>query len=182
MTRLESINQTWQISLLLGAGMGIPLILRWIWWRMNAWGEIAALLVSFVLAWVFVQYDVLAGQPALRLLVMALVSGTATLLAIWIKGPESRTLLKAFYERVQPPGFWGPIAPRSSQQKLWKGLSHVLWAALSLFSLLVAVGSWIAHSPAPTWFPFSQGVWIILLLIIGGLSLPRWIGGLRASS
>ena len=48
MTQLTSINQAWQTSLLLGAGMGVVLILRWVWWRTNAWAEIAALLVSLV--------------------------------------------------------------------------------------------------------------------------------------
>ena len=46
MTRLSSIQVAWQLSLLLGAGMGVPLVLRWLWWRINAWGEIGAIAAS----------------------------------------------------------------------------------------------------------------------------------------
>jgi Na+/proline symporter len=50
MTQLSSIQTAWQASLLLGAGMGVPLVLRWLWWRMTAWGEIGAIAASSVLA------------------------------------------------------------------------------------------------------------------------------------
>ena len=42
MTQLGSIRTAWQVSLLLGGGMGVLLVLRWFWWRITAWGEIAA--------------------------------------------------------------------------------------------------------------------------------------------
>jgi Na+/proline symporter len=49
MTRLDSIQTAWHASLLLGAGMGVVLVLRWIWWRLNAWGEVGALAASALL-------------------------------------------------------------------------------------------------------------------------------------
>ena len=76
MTQLTSINQAWQTTLLFGAGLGVVLVLRWIWWRMNAWAEIAAMLVSFVAAPVLmVSLD--DDQQALRLLLAATVSTVA---------------------------------------------------------------------------------------------------------
>jgi solute:Na+ symporter, SSS family len=48
MTHLVSIQRAWQVSLMLGAGMGIPLLLRWLWWRMNSWAEIAAIAASLI--------------------------------------------------------------------------------------------------------------------------------------
>ncbi|MDQ3365863.1 MAG: sodium transporter, partial [Myxococcota bacterium] len=50
MTRLGSIATAWKTSLLLGAGMGGVLVLRWLWWRVTAWGELAAILASGILA------------------------------------------------------------------------------------------------------------------------------------
>lgn len=180
MTRLENINETWQVSLMLGAGMGLPLILRWIWWRMNAWGEIAALVASFVLAWLFVREGLLEGEPALRLLVMAFVSGAATFAAIWLKGPEDRSGLEAFYRRVQPPGFWGPIAkgcgddPREIQARLYRGLSAMLVSAFSIFSVLVGLGSAIAGSPSPPWWPGGRILWMVVVTLFGLILVPIW--------
>ena len=49
MTQLASIHAAWVASLLLGAGVGVVLVLRWIWWRLNAWGEVGALTASALL-------------------------------------------------------------------------------------------------------------------------------------
>jgi Na+/proline symporter len=49
MTQLASIRAAWEASLLLGAGVGVVLVLRWIWWRLNAWGEVGALAASALL-------------------------------------------------------------------------------------------------------------------------------------
>ena len=84
MTQLTSINQAWQTTLLFGAGLGVVLVLRWIWWRMNAWAEIAAMLVSLVAAPLLMAY-LADDQQALRLLLAATVSTAAALAAIWIK-------------------------------------------------------------------------------------------------
>lgn len=50
MSQLSSIQTAWQTSLLLGSGMGVMLVLRWLWWRINAWGELACIAASLVLA------------------------------------------------------------------------------------------------------------------------------------
>ena len=109
MTRLTSINEAWQVSLLLGAGIGVVLILRWIWWRMNAWGEIAAIAASVVAAPVLMA-AVPDDQHAVRLLVVAVVATAAALVAVAVAGPEERERLVAFYRKVRPVGFWGPVA------------------------------------------------------------------------
>jgi len=181
MTQLKSINQTWQISLLLGAGMGLPLVLRWIWWRMNAWAEIAAILVSMVVALAFVSNKELVADHASRLLVLALLSTIASCLAIYLVGPESHDRLRAFYTRVKPPGFWGPIAmacgesPTVPQKRLFNGLLAMVLTALSVFCLLVAVGSALVGSPPPVWFPLSPLAWILAIGLLGLALIPAWI-------
>ena len=109
MTQLTSINDAWQTSLLFGAGMGVVLVLRWIWWRMNAWAEIAAVLVSLMAAPLLMVY-VDDEQHAVRLLLVAVLSTLAALVAIRVAGPEDRDHLVAFYRKVRPVGFWGPVA------------------------------------------------------------------------
>ena len=178
MTQLTSINQAWQTTLLFGAGLGVVLVLRWIWWRMNAWAEIAAMLVSFVAAPVLmVSLD--DDQQALRLLLAATVSTVAALAAIWIKGPEDEAQLVAFYQRVRPVGFWDPVARAAGAgadagaRRLWRALRAMVSCSLSVFCLLVGVGTWLVGSPPPVWLP-SRPVWIGGLLLAGLLLCPVW--------
>jgi Na+/proline symporter len=186
MTRLENIDRAWRTSLLLGAGMGIPLILRWLWWRANAWAEILAILVSLVSAvgiifFGFPAFPVGPEGDALQLLYMALISTLAALAAIFIVGPEDRPGLEEFYRRVRPPGVWGPIAesvdgPResaNSEHRLGRSLAAMLICAVSVFCLLVAVGSILMSSPAPPWLPI-RSLWISLLAGVGLACIPLW--------
>ena len=182
MTQLTSINQAWQTTLLFGAGLGIVLVLRWVWWRMNAWAEIAAMLVSSVAAPVLMTY-LDDDQQALRLLLAALLSTTAALVAVWLKGPEDITLLARFYERVRPKGFWAPVARRldsvggidefAGPGRLWRSLAATFLCALSVFCLLVGIGSWLIGSPPPVWLPY-RSPWIALLIVIGLGLCPVW--------
>ena len=186
MTQLTSINQAWQTTLLFGAGLGVVLVLRWIWWRMNAWAEIAAMLVSFVMAPILMIL-LSDDQQALRLLLAATVSTAAALAAIWLKGPEDQAQLIAFYERVRPVGFWGPVARAAGAgagasdsviedagaRGLWRALGAMAACSLSVFCLLVGLGTWLVGSPPPQWLP-SSPVWVGSLLLAGLLLCPVW--------
>ena len=86
--------------------------------------------------------------------------------------------LVAFYRRVRPPGFWGPVAraagiPGRGRRRASSaaGLSATAIAALSIFCVLIALGSWIAGSPAPGWVG-HRGVWLATLLAVGLLLVP----------
>ena len=172
MTQLSSIQVAWQVSLLLGAGMGVPLVLRWLWWRITAWGEIGAIAASSVLA-PLLLWLVPAEQEALRLLLMAAGATAVGIVLSLALGPEPRDCLQRFYERVRPPGFWSPIAracgadPRADRMRLTRGLALTAIASLGIFCTLVGFGSWLAGSPTPTWWPFPAGAWIALLLVTG---------------
>ena len=159
-----------------GAGLGVVLVLRWIWWRMNAWAEIAAMVVSAAAAPALIIY-LDDDQQALRLLLAATAATTAALAAVWIKGPEDRQRLAAFYERVRPVGFWGPVArasgDRQGPRRLGRALGATALCSLSVFCLLVGLGTWLVGSPAPLWVA-SRSVWIGALLTTGVLLLPLW--------
>ena len=175
---LSSIQTAWQVSLLLGAGMGIVLILRWIWWRITAWGELACIITSLVLAplllWGFPE------QEELRLLVMGLGSGIIGVGVSLATGPENQDRLENFFQRAQPPGFWMPIEEQiqpnhpSSSQRFWQAVLAVGLGALSIFCVLTGIGSWMLGSPAPFWIP-SRTIWIAGLLILGMMLCPLWI-------
>jgi Na+/proline symporter len=167
LTRLTSIESAWKTSLLLGAGMGGPLLLRWLWWRMTAAAELAAIAVSSLLAPLLLWS--VDGEGA-RMLLVSLASTSAAALVSLASPGESMDRLCAFYRRVRPPGFWGPVAlacgesPGRARESLRRGALATAGVSLAIFCLLVGVGSWLVGSPAPTWFPW-RGPWIAGLLI-----------------
>jgi Na+/proline symporter len=177
MTQLTSINQAWQINLLFGAGLGVVQVLRWVWWRMNAWAEIVAMLTSAALAPVLLA-SFGDDQQALRLLILATAATAAALAAVWIKGPEEEAGLIAFYRRVRPVGFWGPIATAvdptaAGPARLVRALGAMVLCSLTVFCLLVGIGTWLLGSPSPAWMP-SRGIWIGCLLLVGLAVCPVW--------
>jgi Na+/proline symporter len=176
MTQLSSINQAWQASLLLGAGMGPVLIMRWLWWRVNAWSEIAAILVSAIAAVPLLLY---VPDQALRLLIMAGLSLTATLAAIFTFGPEDKKHLTHFYKLVRPKGFWHPVAvecgdhKHNGRRRLLLSLGAMFAAGISAFCLLIGAGSALVGSPPPGIFPHPH-LWVGLNIVIGLALCPVW--------
>ncbi len=107
-----SINQMFiWIMGTLGAGVLMPNVLRWYWWRMNGWGYAIGTLVGMVLslvqAWVpyFAVLPLYVTFPAIALGVMAV----SVVIALSTP-PTDRETLVTFYREVKPWGFWGPVA------------------------------------------------------------------------
>lgn len=173
LTRLRSIQSAWSVSLLLGAGMGVPLLLRWLWWRVTAVSELAAMAASLAFAPILLAY---VESDAARLLWMTLVtSGLAVGMAL-ARPPAISSGLREFYDRVRPPGFWRPVAqacgddPRRALRQLGYGLMSTVCAAGFVFCALVALGTWLVAAPPPTGLP-SRGAWLTLLVVAAGLAL-----------
>ncbi|MGH0035601.1 MAG: sodium:solute symporter family transporter [Myxococcota bacterium] len=172
MTRLSSIQTAWQTSLLLGAGTGVMLVLRWLWWRISARGEIAALLASALLAPLLLAW-LPAESEALRLLWMAAGATAAGIGAsLWL-GPEAPARLDAFYERVRPPGFWAPWDGGAGARRLGRSAAATALAAFSLFAALTGLGTALVGGTTPAWFPW-RGPWVATLLVGSAALVPVW--------
>jgi len=175
LSRLDSIQSAWKTSLLLGAGMGVPLVLRWLWWRVTAAAELAAIGASSVLALLLLRG---VDGDGVRMLIMTTATTSVAVAVSLLGGPEPTATLQRFYERVQPPGFWGPVAvacgddPRSSVLRLRTGLLNAAAVGFAIFCLLVGIGSALVGSPAPTWFPW-RAPWIAGLLLVAVALLAR---------
>lgn len=180
MTQLGSIGAAWEKSLLLGAGMGGVLVLRWVWWRLTAWGELSAIVASLVLLPLLLWgFDASPTGDALKMIFMFAGSTAAGVVVSIITGPEKMERLEDFFRRAQPVGFWGPVAQRcgvdsqANQKRLWRGLAAVALSSLSFFCVLCGLGSLLIGSPPPVWLPVRP-LWIGLLLATGFGLIPVW--------
>ena len=118
-SQLASISEGWQIVLGIGAGTGAVLILRWYWWRINAWSEIVATVVAAVLTLGLTKIS-FSGNGAVVVAKTTLITAGITTVA-WIVGtfvtkPEPTKTLTDFYRRVHPSIYgWKPVAQQCSE-------------------------------------------------------------------
>ena len=109
--QFESAFQAFQILLQIGAGTGLIFLLRWFWWRINAWSEISAMIVSFLVAVYFQFVHTRMGFAAWTGSTQ-LVAGVLVTTAVWVTvtlltAPVPRATLQAFYDRIKPfSGGW----------------------------------------------------------------------------
>lgn len=105
---LESALQAFQILLQIGAGTGLIFLLRWFWWRINAWSEISAMLISFVIAVYFEFFHVRMGFPEMtassRLVTGVALTTLVWLLVTYLTPPTDAETLKRFYRKIRPMG------------------------------------------------------------------------------
>jgi len=132
----ESIAGAWTFLIAVGAGTGGVLILRWFWWRINAWSEVAAMAASFVVSLVLqLGLGWRTSDPrdfAWTVLVTVGASTAAWLAVTALTPPEPEATLLAFYRRVRPSAaLWGPIAARATDVRPPRdGLRNLAaWAA-----------------------------------------------------
>ncbi|HEU4427519.1 MAG TPA: sodium:solute symporter family protein, partial [Myxococcota bacterium] len=180
LTRLDSIQSAWKVSLLLGAGMGAPLILRWLWWRVTAAAELAAIGVSTLLAPLLLGF---VDGDGTRMLAMTAATTSVVVAVSLLQTATPSAALMVFYQRVKPPGYWGPVAsacgddPHAAARRLGAGIASTLAVSLGVFCLLVGIGSLLVSGPAPTWFPW-RAAWIAVLLGLAAVLLAwAWRSG-----
>jgi Na+/proline symporter len=116
---MGSIADAWRFIIALGAGTGLVYLLRWFWWRINAWSEVAAMVTAFVTS-LTVQFGFHLNESdpkEFAYIVLATVSVTtiAWLAVTFRTKPEPKDTLLAFYRRVRPSAaLWGPIAKEAA--------------------------------------------------------------------
>jgi SSS family solute:Na+ symporter len=140
--KLETITGAWQFILECSAGIGLVLILRWFWWRINAWSEIAALLAPFAI-YPVVKYVLKVGFPESLLIIVG--GSTVIWLAVtFLTRPTPEKVLLDFYRRVHPGGLlWKPIADKLPDVKSDTGYWGLLadWLAGVAMVMLCLFGS-----------------------------------------
>jgi Na+/proline symporter len=145
----DSIGGAWRLLIAVGAGTGSVFILRWFWWRINAWSEVSAMSASFVVSLVLQHvYKFNNDDPrdfAWQIIITVACSTVVWLAVTWMTAPEDESTLLAFYRRVRPgAALWGPIAARATDVvPVRDGFNNLLdWAAgcVMVYATLFGVG------------------------------------------
>ncbi len=184
LSQLKSIQSAWSASLLLGAGMGVPLLLRWLWWRMSAASELAAIAASLVAAPLLLWR---VPSDPLRMLIMTLLTALAAIAVALRWPPQISPELQAFYLRVRPPGFWRPVArslsesPHTAAKDLARGVWATVHGSLCVFALLTLLGSLLVQAPAPSWLPYRPA-WLFGLALLSAASAWRTWRAIQCAS
>jgi solute:Na+ symporter, SSS family len=172
---LDDITQAWEFVLESGAGIGLVLILRWYWWRVNAWSEIAAMVAPAVgLAYLRFFTDIVFPFSLLYLVAWTTVCWLAVTL---LTPPESAARLETFYRRVRPGGpGWRRIAAQAGAPAPEPiGRLVVDWAAgcAMIYATLFGMGTLILDS-VPGSLPYFAVAGLAVAVIYRDLSRRGW--------
>ncbi len=139
-SQITSISAVWQFLMECGAGLGLVLILRWYWWRINAWSEIAATIAPFV-GYSLGRYVFEWSFPNSFFFTVAFTT-ISWLLITYLTKPVDNETLQCFYSRIKPRGNWKPFINGESHNGEI-GMLILCWlsAIVMAYCLLFVVGS-----------------------------------------
>jgi Na+/proline symporter len=166
---LTTISGAWEFIINASAGMGAVLILRWYWWRINAWSEIAAMIAPLII-YPVARYT-LDIQPPITLYPTVLGTTIIWLIVTYLTEPVEESKLIEFYRRVHPGGIgWKHIAARVTDVKAKGKLSVLLlnWmlGIVLVYSFLFGFGKIIFTEYLSGFIILAVGIlaaWIIYL-------------------
>jgi Na+/proline symporter len=174
---MTSIQDAWKILLVTGAGTGTVLLLRWFWWRINAWSEVSAMIAAAVVS-IFLQvvlkWD--SGSPRQFAYLMLVTVGVTTvvwLVTTYLTAPEPKEKLIAFYERVRPEGpGWTRIAAQAghaaahARGRLSLQFANWILGVALIYGTLFGIGKLIFKE-------WLAGALFLLVAIIAGTLITR---------
>ncbi len=153
---LTNALQLFDFILMFGAGTGLIFILRWFWWRINAWSEISAIFVSGIVSILFnmkVISSLLFGEAALmpeymKFPMVVLITTVVWLVVTFITPAENKKVLLSFYKKTTPggPGWKAVVGNEEIEKSDWSvpsGILAMLLALAMIYCLLFATGYFI---------------------------------------
>lgn len=109
--RKVSVDDAWKFLAALGAGTGAVFMLRWFWWRISAWSEIAAMVSSVIY---FILVRIFVKTPEYQTALVAGLTVVTWLVVTYLTPPEPMAVLERFYRKVHPGGpGWEPVAAKA---------------------------------------------------------------------
>ena len=196
LTFLNNATQAFDILLLSGAGSGAIYLLRWFWWRINAWTEIVAMIFATIMAvmLVFVVDDAAVATPLLdaftvKLLIAVAGTTVAWLISTLLTRPESKEILRNFYSLTHPGGpGWQRIVEEAAAEgidinemeagKKWEMPKQVLMVFIGcivIYGALFSIGSFIYGKN-------GTGIIYAVITVAGTVLLFRLLDSLRVDN
>ena len=142
---ISRVSLAWEFILQCGAGLGLVLIMRWYWWRINAWSEISAMIAPFIVYYIL-QYTSIEFPESLYILVS--VTTVVWLIVTFATKPVDENKLIEFYKKVYPGGkLWKKISERipgfEVQASFGKMFLNWLLGVALVYSCLFGLGSFL---------------------------------------
>lgn len=194
LTFLNNATQAFNVLLLSGAGSGAIYLLRWFWWRINAWTEIAAMVIATVAAVVlvfFVSDEALANNIldpfSTRLIISVILTTVGWITTTYLTRPESAATLRSFYRLTHPGGpGWKKVVEEAEQEGdfINEKNKNVAWempiqilcvfiGIISIYSFLFGIGNFVYLKPV-------YGSILMVIGLVGTFLLFKLFSKLRA--
>ena len=189
---MQNAMQIFDMLLLFGAGTGLIFILRWFWWRINAWTEISAMFASGILS-ILLKATPLGpmlfatdggvfpdwGEIPFVMIVTSIIWLTAT----FVTQPESKEVLQSFYQKIQPGGpGWSKVVDEAKDSGIeidkgekWtvpSGIGAMLLGVVLIYSLMFSTGHWIYGKT-------TSAIIMSVIALVSGLLLIRVWGKMK---
>ncbi len=176
---LDTARQSFELLMSVGAGTGLIYLLRWYWWRINAWSEVAAMISSFIVSvGFFIASKQGAGFPAHQVLLTTVgVTTVVWIVTTFLTKPTDPERLRSFYSLVRPPGpGWNKVRaetglPASSDSIAQMLLGWVLGVSF-VYAALFGTGSFLYGQmlQAAVW----AGVFVVSAVLLVRLLSCMW--------
>ncbi len=148
---LQTALETFNIILQIGAGTGLVFILRWFWWRINAWSEISAMIVSFAVAvWLRggvagISWPVPDWNASTQLVAAVAITTLVWVAVTFLTRPTDRSVLESFHDRIRPMGpGWravvGDVEPTAGESPT-AAIAGFFLGVTAIYAALFATGS-----------------------------------------
>lgn len=165
-TQMKSVSGVWAFVMECGAGLGLVLILRWYWWRINAWAEITATLAPFI-GYSVSRFLFQLEFPESFFVTVGFTT-VSWLVVMFLTKPENSDSLQKFFDKVRPDGNWKPFRKRSTGNKSSIFNLTLAWIAsvVMAYCILFGTGKLIFSEYLQATYFFSTSAISLVILIL----------------
>lgn len=172
---INRISGAWEFIMEAGAGLGLVLILRWFWWRINAWSEISAMITPFILLPITRAFGI---TFPVSLFIIVPATTLVWLTVTYLTKPTDEKVLISFYRRVYPGGaLWKKISsklPEIKEEKVFVSMFiNWIFGVILVYSILFGTGKLI-FGELTEFFIYSAAAVISVIVIYYNLSRTGW--------